>query len=688
MTPAESPADRHEALVRELTAHEYRYYVLDDPAVTDAEYDALLLKLRKLEAEHPDLVTADSPTQRVGGQARPNVTKIKREHRMFSLDNAYSPADMTEFHRRVVDGLRDGDVPTFTIEPKLDGASIEVVYDKGRMVQATTRGDGAEGEEISPNVRTIRGVPQRIAYDGKLTLRGEVVIYRKDLEKMNAERSAAGLETFANPRNAAAGAVRMMDPREVAKRPLRVIFYQAVEGPAVKPTHGETLAWLADLGLPTHRRETVTPWEGVMDAIAAIDRARAEYPFETDGAVVKVDSFRQQDVLGATSKFPKWAIAYKFPAERAITTVLKIDVQVGRTGALTPVAHMEPVELGGTVVARASLHNFDQIRELDVRVGDKVAIQKAGEIIPQVISVVEHSRREDGERTTLFEAPKECPVCGSKVASRLRDDGKPELGAEATVRCPNRACPAQVQGRILYFASRGAMAIDHLGESLVDQLVTKGLVKDIADLYDLTSEQVESLDRMGKKSAQNVVSSIQASRERTLDRLVGGLGIPQIGQVAGKQLAQVASTLANLVAWSEEEAREKIGSIHGFGQKMVDSVVEFLRDPQERAILEKLLARDVGREQPADVVATEGPLLGKSFCVTGVLTRKRDDVHVLLRNAGATIHDSVKKDTTYLVAGDKTGKTKLDQAKKYGARVVSEEEMDRLLAGETLPEAT
>jgi len=684
MTPAESPADRHSALVRELSAHEYRYYVLDDPAVTDAEYDALLRKLVKLEAEHPDLVTADSPTQRVGGQARPNITKIKREHRMFSLDNAYSPADMTEFHRRVTDGLRDGDVPSFTIEPKLDGASIEVVYDKGRMVQATTRGDGAEGEEISPNVRTIRGVPQRIAYDGKLTLRGEVVIYRKDLEKMNAERSAAGLETYANPRNAAAGAVRMMDPREVAKRPLRVIFYQAVEGPAVKPSHGEVLAWLAELGLPTHRREKVTPWEGVMDAIASIDRARAEYPFETDGAVVKVDSFRQQDVLGATSKFPKWAIAYKFPAERAITTVLKIDVQVGRTGALTPVAHMEPVELGGTVVSRASLHNFDQIRELDVRVGDKVAIQKAGEIIPQVISVESHSRPEG---TTLFEPPTECPVCGSKVASRLRDDGKPELGAEATIRCPNRACPAQVQGRILYFASRGAMAIDHLGESLVDQLVTKGLVKDIADLYDLTAAQVESLDRMGKKSAQNVVSSIQASKERTLDRLVGGLGIPQIGQVAGKQLAQVASTLANLVGWSEEEAREKIGSIHGFGQKMVDSVVDFLREPQERAILEKLLARNVGREQPADVVATEGPLLGKSFCVTGVLTRKRDDVHALLRNAGATIHDSVKKDTTYLVAGDKTGKTKLDQAKKYGARVVSEEEMDKLLAGETLPEA-
>lgn len=684
MTPAESPSDRHAALVRELTAHEYRYYVLDDPAVTDAEFDALMNQLRALEAEHPELVTADSPTQRVGGQARPHVTKIKREHKMFSLDNAYSPADMIEFHRRVVDGLRDGDVPTFTVEPKLDGASIEVVYDKGRMVQATTRGDGAEGEEISPNVRTIRGVPQRIAYEGKLTLRGEVVIYRKDLEKMNAERSAAGLETFANPRNAAAGAVRMMDPREVAKRPLRVIFYQAVEGPNVKPTHGETLAWLAELGLPTHRREKVTPWEGVMDAIAAIDRARGEYPFETDGAVVKVDAFRQQDVLGATSKFPKWAIAYKFPAERAITTVRKIDVQVGRTGALTPVAHMDPVELGGTIVSRASLHNADQIRELDVRVGDKVAIQKAGEIIPQVVSVESRSRPEG---TAPFEMPKECPVCGTKVVARLREEGKPELGAEATVRCPNRACPAQVQGRILYFASRPAMAIDHLGESLVDQLVSKGLVKDVADLYDLTAEQVESLDRMGKKSAQNVVNAIHASRERTLDRLLGGLGIPQIGQVAGRQLAQVAGTLQRLFSWTEDEAREKVGSIHGFGEKMVDSVVEFLREPQERAVLEKLIARNVGREQPAEVVATEGPLLGKSFCVTGVLTRKREDVHVLLRNAGATVHDSVKKDTTYLVAGDKTGKTKLDQAKKYGARVVTEEEMDRLLAGEALPPA-
>ena len=675
------PKDLHAQLVREIEAHTYRYYVLDDPVVTDAEFDVLMKKLRALELEHPALVTADSPTQRVGGETRPFITKIKREHRMFSLDNAYSPADMLEFHRKVIDGLRDGDTACFTVEPKLDGASIEVVYEGGRLAQATTRGDGAEGEEITPNVRTIRGIPSRIAYPGKLTLRGEVVIYRKDLAIFNAEREAAGLDVFANPRNAAAGAVRMMDPREVAKRPLRAIFYQAVEGPAVKPSHAETLKWLAELGLPTHLRETVTPWEGVMDAIAAIDRARADYPFETDGAVVKVDWFRHQDILGATSKFPKWAIAYKFPAERAITTVRDIVIQVGRTGALTPVAMMDPVELGGTTVSRASLHNGDQIRELDVRIGDRVAIQKAGEIIPQVLSV---ESRDRPAGTAPFEMPKECPVCGTAVVAKVREEGKPEL--ESTVRCPNRHCPAQVQGRILYFASRPAMAIDHLGESLVDQLVTKGHVEDVADLYDLTADDIAGLARMGKKSAANVVSAIQGSRERTLDRLVGGLGIPQVGQVAGKQIAQVAGTLATLLAWSEEELREHVGGIHGFGTKMVDSVVEFLEEEAERVVLQKLLARNVGRPQPREQVASEGPLLGKSFCVTGVLTRKREDVHGILRAAGATIHDSVKKDTSYLVAGDKTGKTKLDQAKKYGAKVVTEEEMDRLVRGETLPE--
>lgn len=665
---------RHDELVRELQAHDYRYYVLDDPVVTDAAYDTLMRELRALEGEHPELVTPDSPSQRVAGEARPNVVKVRREHRMFSLDNAYSPADMAEFQRRVDEGLPTGETAVFCVEPKLDGASVEVVFDGGKLVQASTRGDGAEGEDITINVRTIRSVPTRIAHEGKLTLRGEIVIYRKDLDAMNAEREAAGLEPFANPRNAAAGAVRMMDPREVARRPLRALFYQLVEGPQLHKSHSETLSWLEALGLPTHRKHVVTPWEGVLDQIAAIDRARASYPYETDGAVVKVDEYRQQGLLGATSKFPKWAIAYKFPAERARTRVRDIVVQVGRTGALTPVAIMDPVELAGTTVSRASLHNAEQIKLLDVHVGDEVEVQKAGEIIPQVIAVTARARAEgDGH----FQMPERCPVCGTPVV---------RIGEEVATRCPNRDCPAQVQGRILYFASRPAMAIDHLGESLVAQLVDRGLVRDVADLYDLDEARVAGLERMGKKSAQNVVASIQASKERTLDRLVGGLGIPQIGQVAGRQLAEVGHTLAEMIAWTPEEAREKVSGIHGFGPKMVDSVVEFLVDPAERALMEKLVAKGVGRPQPREEAPTEGPLLGTSFCVTGVLTRKREDVHALLRAAGATIHDSVKKGTTHLVAGDKTGKTKLDQAKKHGTRVVSEEEMDKLLAGETLGE--
>lgn len=675
---------QHDELAEEIRAHEHRYYVLDDPIVSDAEFDALMTKLRKIEAEHPELVTPDSPTQRVGGEARANAKKIRREHRMFSLDNAYSIADMVEFHRRVVAGLREGDVPEFAVEPKLDGASIEVIYDGGRLVQATTRGDGVTGEEITPNVRTIRGVPARIAHQGTFTLRGEVVIFRKDLERLNQDRAAAGLEPFANPRNAAAGAVRMLDPREVAQRPLRAVFYQVVEGAKIAKTHAETLAWLRELGIPTHRREIVAPWEGVMDAVTEIERMRATYPFDIDGAVVKVNAYRQADVLGSTSKFPKWAIAFKFPAERAVTTIRDIVIQVGRTGALTPVALMDPVELAGTTVARASLHNGEQIRVLDVHVGDRVFVQKAGEIIPQVIGVESRSRDAD---SAPFQMPTKCPECGTKAVQRRLDEERPEL--EAATRCPNRLCPAQVRGRILYFASRSAMAIDHLGEALVDQLVSKEQVKDVADLYDLTATELEELERMGKKSAENVIQAITASRERTLDRLLCGLGIPQIGQVAARQLAEEAHTLETVLRWTEneDEAREHLSGIHGFGPKMVESVVEFLKNDDERRLLRALAERGVGRPQPREVVALEGPLVGTSFCVTGVLSRKREEVHALLRAAGAVVLDSVKKGTTYLVAGDKTGKTKLDQAKKFGTRVVTEEELDALLAGRSLQDA-
>jgi DNA ligase (NAD+) len=664
-----SAAQRHADLVREIAAHNYRYYVLDDPIVSDADFDCLLRALRALEEEHPELATADSPTRRVGGEARTSVAQVKHAVRMLSLDNAYTGEELAEFRRRVVDGLPAAEVPRFCIEPKLDGASVEAIYEGGRLVQASTRGDGETGEEITQNVRTIRSVPLRITHQGKLTLRGEVVIYRRDLESLNADREAQGLEAFANPRNAAAGAVRMLDPREVARRPLRALFYQIVEGPDLHATHHESLEWLEAQGLPTHRRHVVVDWDGVRGAIDDIERARDAYPFETDGAVIKVDSYRQQGMLGMTSKFPKWALAYKFAAEQARTKLLDIVVQVGRTGALTPVAVLTPVELAGTTVSRASLHNADMIGTLDVRLGDHVFIQKAGEVIPQVVGV-DASTRTGDERA--FEMPRVCPSCGTPVV---------RVVGEAATRCPNRTCPEQVKQRVFYFARRFAMDIDHLGTALVDQLVERGIVRDVAELYRLTPQVIADLERMGEKSAQNVFASIERSKERTLDRLLCGLGIPQVGQVAARQLAEEAGTLPRMLAWAEAEAREHVDAIRGFGPKMVDSVIAFLQDPEQRALMDKLVALGVGRPQPREEVAAEGPLKGKSFCVTGVLTRKREDVHADIRAAGGEVHDGVKKNTTYLVAGEKTGKAKLDQAKKFGTKVIDEPALYAMVRG-------
>lgn len=668
---------RHEALVGEIEAHDYRYYVLDDPSIDDAGFDALLRELRAIEGEHPELVTPKSPSQRVGGAARTSIQKVHREFRMYSLDNAYSEEDLSEFHRRVMAGLPDGDTPQFVVEPKLDGGSIEVVYDGGVLVQASTRGDGETGEDITENVRTIRGVPLTIKDTRKLTLRGEVVILRKDMVKLNADRAKEGLEPFANPRNAASGAVRMMDPREVRKRPLRAIFYNLLEGYLYGlETHANCLTFLTSLGIPTHRKEVVVPWEGVIDAVGAIDDARAHYPYDTDGAVIKVNWIHHQSILGATSKFPKWAIAYKFAAERASTLVRDIEVNLGRTGALTPVAILDPVELAQTTVSRASLHNADIIRTLDVRIGDYVIVEKAGEIIPQVVSV-EIDRRPEG--TKPFVMPENCPACGTRATSRDKDAAKPELGQEATVRCPNPVCPGQIKAQVHYFARRFAMDIDHLGIALVEQLVDTARVKDVADLYTITSEELQALERMGKKSADNVVRSIATSKERTLDRVLCGLGIPQIGQVAAKQLAEIAITLETLLSWDEKTMRERVAEVRGFGPKMVDSVVLFFRDDVAIALCKKLVGLGVGRPQPVEDVVTHGPLVGASFCVTGVLSRKRDDVHKDLRALGGEVHDGVKKNTTFLVAGDKTGKTKLDQAKKFKTVVIDEAALDRLL---------
>jgi DNA ligase (NAD+) len=650
--------------------HDHRYYVLDDPQVSDREYDALYAELRELEAAHPELATPDSPTQRVGAAPRSDLKTVPHVVPMTSLDNTYGTDDVADFVRRVTDGLPASAKPTFCVEPKLDGASIEILYRNGRLTSGSTRGDGLTGEDITVNLRTMRSLPLTIDYRGPLTLRAEVVIYRRDLERINRERAEKGEPPFANPRNAASGSLRMLDPRIVAQRGLRAFVWQVVEGAELAGSHSGALARLAELGLPSHRKEQLCTSEGeLMQAIAALDRGRRAFPYETDGAVIKVDDFTQQAILGATAKFPRWAIAYKFGAEQATTRINDIQVFVGRTGALTPVAILEPVQLAGTVVSRASLHNEQIVGQLDVRVGDRVTIEKAGEIIPQVVSV-EHLARSGGEQP--FVMPTHCPSCGTAVE---------RVPGEVAVRCPNPTCPDQVKGAIFHFSRRFSMDIDRLGEALIEQLVRSLAVKDVADLYALTAETLEALERMGKKSAENVLTSIAGSKERTLDRLLTGLGIEHVGQVAARQLAESVGSLDALLALGEAELVERVSAIAGFGPKLVESVRAYLGDPQSRALLERLRALGVSRPMPLAAPAAEGPLTGSSFCVTGVLSRRREDVHADIRAHGGEIHDKIKQGTTYLVTGEKVGKAKLDAAKKFGTKVLTEAELVAMLEG-------
>ena len=665
---------RHAELVDELRAHDHRYYTLDDPTISDREYDTLYRELVELEQRFPDLVGPDSPTQRVGSTLRGALTNVRHVVPMMSLDNTYSEAELRDFARRVQGGLPTGARPRFCVEPKLDGASIEILYRDGRLVQGSTRGDGVHGEEITENLRTIRSLPLTIPYRGPLTLRAEVVIFRKDLERINLARTSAGEAPFANARNAAAGSLRMIDPRVVAERPLRALVWQVVEGPSLAPSHSDSLEKLAEFGLPTHRKHTrATEIDAVLELVHALDAARKGYPYETDGAVVKVDDFSHQAILGATAKFPRWAIAYKFSAERADTSVLAIEVGVGRTGTLTPVAVLEPVSLAGTVVSRASLHNEQIVGQLDIRVGDRVTIEKAGEIIPQVVAV-HHSARA-GE-SAAFRMPEQCPSCRTQVE---------RVEGEVAVRCPNPRCPAKVKGAIFHYSRRFAMDIDHLGESLIETLVNKGLVSDVADLYELRHEDLTALERMGKKSADNLLASIDKSRERHFDRLLTGLGIEQVGQVAAKQLAEALRSLDEFLAMDEATLQERVRAIAGFGPKMAASLAAFQRDPTARELLGRLQRLGVSKPQPFAESAAEGPLKDQSFCVTGVLSRKREDVHEAIRQAGGVIHDKVKVGTTYLVAGDKVGASKLAAAKKAGTQVIDEAALERLLAGEALP---
>lgn len=646
--------------------------MLAAPTVSDPEYDALLRELSSLETEHPELVTPESPTQRVGGKVADGFAKVKHVKPMMSLDNSYSADDLREFDRRVREGLRDDEIIAYVCEPKIDGASLEVAYRGGRLAFAATRGDGEVGEDVTANVRTIRGLPTMIDDRRDVTVRGEVLIHRKDFDAVNEQRVSAGEEPWMNPRNAAAGSLRLNDPALAAQRPLRVFFYDLVE--PLFATQTAMLAGLAGLGLPTHRREhRVATLDEALAFIGRFDRERKQLAYETDGVVLKLDDFAQRDRLGMTARFPRWAIAYKFAPERATTTVVAIHCDVGRTGALTPVAELKSVILSGTTVTHASLHNVDWMAKMDVRVGDTVEVEKAGEIIPQVVAVQTASRP---AVTEPWRAPAVCPICATGVK---KEDGV------AALRCPNVACPGRVQASLFYFTRRSGMDIEGIGWSLVEQLGRAGLVRDVADIFALRDRRAElvALERMGEKSVDNLLASIDEARTgRTLARLLTALGIPLVGEVAGTLVARRYRNLRALLDTPPDRLAEELGEIHGIGEKIADAVANYFRDEQQRGVLEKLLRLGVKAEEPAPPPRVEGPLTGSTFCVTGVLTQPREVIHERIRAAGGEVHETVKKGTTYLVAGAKVGAAKLETAKKRGTKVIDETMLEALMRGE------
>jgi DNA ligase (NAD+) len=660
---------RLKELVAEIREHNRRYYVDDAPTIDDREYDRLLLELKEIEADYPELMRSDSPTQRVGDAPREGFVRVRHARRMYSLDNTYNEDEVGEFLKRIESGL-ETDKVAYVVEPKLDGASIELCYRDGSLVWAATRGDGVEGEDVTSNVRTIRSLPLSIAAKGETILRGEIFIDQEALDEVNLQREARGEAPFANPRNAAAGSLRLLDSRVTAVRPLRIYLYELVSSQKMPGTHSACLDWIGEHGLPVHRlQKPCTSKEEVIEAVRYFDKLRGSLSYEIDGAVIKVDSMESRAKLGYTARFPRFAVAFKFETEKAETLLEGITVQVGRTGVLTPVAELRPVQLAGTLVSRASLHNEDEIRAKDIRVGDTVIVEKAGEIIPQVCGVIPRS---EGEIREPFEMPRTCPVCDAQA---VREEG------EARWRCKNRlGCSGQLKAALAHFARRAAMDIEHLGPSLIEQLVDRELVADPAELFTLTVEQVAGLERMAQKSAANLVRSIVKARGQSLDRLLGGLGITLVGEVAAGMLAQRYGSLSDFFARSPEVERMELAKIHGIGSKIAESVAASLKDEHFVGVLKKFL--ELGIDPVARLeTGSPGALQGKSFCVTGKLGRPRNEIHESIKQAGGEIHSAVKKGTTYLVTGNAVGQTKIKQAQAKGTLVIDEAGLGSMLEG-------
>lgn len=678
MTPRKLTTQAEYAeLAAELLEHDRRYYVDSNPSITDFEYDLLRKELERFEAAHPGLVVSHSPSQRVGHAPLSAFAKVVRVVPMLSLDNTYSESDLREFCERVSRGLLAAGVstpPTYVLEPKIDGIGIELRYTDGAFTMGATRGDGTIGEDVTQNLRTIKTLPLLLKKKVSLLVRGEVYMDRAGFTKLNAERLAAGEEPFKNPRNATGGTLKQLDPRNVAPRPLKILLYEVVgEVPAVHEHFG-LLAYLRELGLPVYPAiKRVHSVEELLGELSAWEARRADLGFDIDGLVIKVDSLSQREALGFTARAPRWAIAYKFPAQQATTRVLDLEINVGRTGAVTPVALLEPVELAGTTVARASLHNWDQIQRLDLRKGDYVLVEKAGEIIPQIISVLKERRSEFTTEPLPIAPPVTCPECGDTLYRRP---------GEVALRCPNsRPCPRQLRESLTFFCNRDAMNVDNLGPKLIEQLVVKGLVKDVADLFGLSKAQLLTLPRLGEKSADNIVAALAtAKREATLSRLLTALGIPNIGWVWAQKIAEQYRSLDRLLAAPLPELYKTLANLHGFGEERAAAVRDYFTDPRSLALLQKLRDHGLSPSEP-ETVATSGPLLGKSVCVTGTLSAPRGEFKKRIEAAGGKFVAAVTGKTSYLLEGADPGEDKRKAATKNGVPILDEAAFEQLLKG-------
>ncbi len=667
---ARDAASRIEALRDKIRYHEHRYFVLDAPEISDAEFDRLVKELRALEAEHPELVTPDSPTQRVGGKPSEGFVKVPHSRPMLSLDNAYSDEELLDWERRVhqLSGRADVD---YTCELKLDGMSMALWYRNGKLARGITRGDGSTGEDVTANVRTIRAVPLSVSAEARkkaglprdFEVRGEIIMPLAAFQRMNEEREQQGLAKFANPRNAAAGTIRTLEPNVVAQR--RLDFYSyflLVEGRSVLDRHSDALSALVTAGFKVNPSHTTARNSGeVLKFIRKWEEKRDSLPYEIDGIVVKVNSFALQEELGFTGKAPRWAIAYKYAARGGVTQVEDIQVQVGRTGKLTPVAWLAPVSIGGTTVTRATLHNMDEIERLGVKIGDWVAVERGGDVIPKVTGIVEDKAHPRGHQR--FHMPERCPVCNGKV---VRVEG------EADHRCINANCPAKLKETIRHFAARSVMNIEGVGDSLVEQLVERGLVKGVADIYDLTRDQLVALERMGEKSAQNVLDQVDASKMLPLYRVIYGLGIRFVGERTAELLADHFGSLDALM----EADLEQLQEVNEVGPRVAESIRDFFAEKRNRELVERL--RKAGLRFEAEKKKRGTKLAGQTFVITGTLANySRDQAKKMIEDAGGKVTGSVSKKTDYVVAGADPG-SKLDKARELGVRVIGEKEMEEL----------